>query len=173
MPPPPRAFGLALLAAAWTAVAWNANAQASLEYSVKASYLVRFSAFADWPVGAFDGDAPLTICVVGRDPFGMALDRAAATQTANGRALSVQRPSTSDLAGCHIAYLGQGAVAPATPPRAVLLITDEAVAARRGAIHFVVAQGRVRFHIDQHLARSADVSLNSRLLALALSVKGG
>jgi hypothetical protein len=154
------------------ALAWGAAAQTSLEYPVKASYLVRFAAFAAWPDNAFQSDAPLVICVVGQDPFGPILDRAAAAQTANGRALAVRRPDSSDLAGCHIAYLGRDAVAPATPLPSLLLVTDETVAARRGAIHFVIVQGRVRFHIDQRQTRAAGVGLNSRLLGLALSVRG-
>lgn len=147
--------------------------QTSLEYSVKANYLVRFAAFAQWPAAAFAaGDSPLAICVLGRDPFGAALDRAAADQSANGRAVVVRRPRDS-AAGCHIAYLGRGAVLPAEPVRGLLVVTDDAVAARRGAIHFVVVRDRVRFHIDQRIARRAGIELNSRLLNLALSVQDG
>jgi hypothetical protein len=38
-------------------------------------------------------------------------------------------------------------------------------------IHFVVAQGRVRFHIDEAAAVRSGLTINSRLLALALSVR--
>jgi hypothetical protein len=148
--------------------------QTSLEYPVKANYLVRFAAFAQWPGAAFAAtDSPLVICVVGQDPFGAGLDRAAAGQMANGRPVIVRRPAGSTLAGCHIAYLGRGAVLPPQRPAGVLLVTDDAVSGQRGAIHFVVTRARVRFHIDQRIARSAGVELNSRLLNLALSVQEG
>ena len=50
----------------------------TLEYSVKANYLVRFAAFVDWPARAFaSSQAPVVICVAGRDPFSGALERAA------------------------------------------------------------------------------------------------
>jgi hypothetical protein len=46
-------------------------AQTSLESSVKANYLVRFTAFIDWPGWAFHGaQSPIAICVLGPDPFG-------------------------------------------------------------------------------------------------------
>ena len=59
----------------------------SLEYSVKANYLVRFAAFVNWPPEAFaTPTSSLTICVIGVDPFGPSLTKAAAGQTINGRA---------------------------------------------------------------------------------------
>ena len=39
-------------------------------------------------------------------------------------------------------------------------------------IHFVVSDGRVRFHIDQGAAGRGKLVLSSRLLNLALSVRG-
>ena len=57
----------------------SAWAQSSLEYEVKAAYLVKFAPFIAWPDTAFSSaSAPLGICVVGNDPFGPFLDRAAA-----------------------------------------------------------------------------------------------
>lgn len=155
-----------------TALARGAVAQTALEYSVKANFLVRFAAFADWPEGVFaSATAPLVLCIVGQDPFGPGLDRAAAGQMTNGRALAVRRATSSNMVGCHIVYLGREAVAPARPISGVLLVTDDRVAARRGAVHFVVVDGRVRFHIDQGQARGAGVNFSSRLLGLALSVQ--
>lgn len=164
---------LALSFGAPTETFGRVRLQSSLEYPVKANYLVRFAAFAQWPEKAFASrEAPLVICVLGRDPMGAALDQAARGQTANGRAVAIRRPAGSTLTGCHIAYLGRGAVLPAVQAEGVLLVTDDAVSARRGAIHFVVVRDRVRFHIDQRVARRAGVELNSRLLSLALTVRG-
>lgn len=150
----------------------------SLEYSVKANYLIRFAAFVEWPSRAFASpQAPVVLCVVGRDPFEGALDRLARGQTAHGRPLAVRRPATVDAtAGCHILYVGQGgsALIPAVAePRAVLLVTDAAVTTERGMIHFAVSESRVRFHIDLQAASRSGLSISSRLLNLALSVRGG
>ena len=150
--------------------------QTSLEYSVKANYLVRFAAFVEWPAQSFsDSRSPVVICVVGRDPFEGALDRAARAQTAYGRALVVRRPTTAAAAvGCHILYVGRGggALVPAGP-RPILLVSDAAVSSDRGMIHFAVRDDRVRFHIDLQAASRSRLSISSRLLNLALSVRGG
>lgn len=150
--------------------------QTTLEYSVKANYLVRFAAFVEWPAQAFaDARSPVILCVVGRDPFSGALGRAAHAQTAYGRPLMVRRPVTQEAAaGCHILYVGAGgaSVVPSDQP-AILQVTDGAVSADRGMIHFVVSEGRVRFHIDLQAASRSRLSISSRLLNLALSVRGG
>jgi hypothetical protein len=150
--------------------------QTSLEYSVKANYLVRFAAFVEWPRASFgDNRSPVVICVAGRDPFDGALERAASAQTAHGRPLAVRRPRTAEAAaGCHILYVGRGGGSLVPPgQRSILLVTDNALSSDRGMIHFVVSDERVRFHIDLHAASRSRLSISSRLLNLALSVRGG
>jgi hypothetical protein len=172
-------FGMTLVV--WAALASAGAAaptQANLEYSVKANYLVRFAAFVEWPPHAFSGpEAPVVICVAGRDPFGATLDNAARAQTAFGRRLTVRRPASAEAtAGCHILYVGQGAgpLIPQTTQRpGLLVVTDSATGSGRGMIHFVVAEARVRFHIDQQAATRSGLSISSRLLNLALSVRAG
>lgn len=166
--------GLSLLIAALLATGPTA-AQSRLEYSVKANYLVRFAAFVDWPPRVFaTPQSPVVICVVGRDPFGGSLDTAARGQTAHGRPLSVRRITSESLAGCHIAYVGGGsAPVVATGQAGLLVVTDSAAGAGRGAVHFVLREGRVRFHIDQSVARRNGLTISSRLLNLALTVREG
>lgn len=163
---------LLALAGGW-AHAQDVSAQATLENSVKANYLVRFTAFVTWPASAFaQAGAPIVICVVGPDPFGTILDRAALGQTAHGRPIAIRRPQAMAAAsGCHILYLGMDADTRATPPGA-LVVTDARVTATRGALHFAVNDGRVRFHIDMRAAGRHGLGLNSRLLNLALTVQG-
>jgi hypothetical protein len=147
----------------------------TLEYGVKANYLVRFAAFVDWPPSAFESaSAPLTICVAGRDPFGELLDLAAEGQIAHGRRIAVRRPATRGaLAGCHVLYLGAGSGELAAGASPTLVVSDSVVTAQRGMIHFAVAGGRVRFHIDNRAAKGAGLGISSRLLNLAISVREG
>lgn len=177
---PGRSSILAVVALVWSlplqVLAAPQPLQTSLEYSIKANYLVRFAAFVEWPSQSFaDNRSPVVICVVGRDPFNGALDRAARAHTAHGRALAVRRPRTAEAtAGCHILYVGRGG-ASLVPPghRAILLVTDAALSSDRGMVHFVVSDDRVRFHIDLQAASRSRLSISSRLLNLALSVRGG
>jgi hypothetical protein len=168
-----RAF-LGILAATFVqAAAQSAWSQSpSLEYGVKANYLVRFAAFVEWPPTAFVASTtPVTLCVAGRDPFGRALDQAAAGQTAHGRRILVLRPDSPAAAdGCHILYAGPAAdPAYLTPRRSRLLVTE---AGSPGMIAFVIRDRRVRFEIDQAAARQAGLVMSSRLLGLAVSVRG-
>ncbi len=164
---------LLVLAVGFAAMSGEASAQNDLESSVKANYLVRISAFIGWPASAFErAGSPIAICVLGPDPFGATLDRAAVGQTAYGRTITIRRPSSmAAAAGCHILYLGADAGGQPMPTGA-LIVTDEDVTSARGALHFVVRDSRVRFHIDLRLAARQGLTLNSRLLNLALSVQG-
>src|SRR6185295_17077931 len=61
-------------------------APAPSEYQVKAVFLFNFTQFVDWPAQSFaDARAPFVIGVLGRDPFGSALDEAVRGETVNGR----------------------------------------------------------------------------------------
>jgi hypothetical protein len=54
----------------------------------------------------------------------------------------------------------------------VLTVTDAARTPNaRGIIHFVVQNDRVRFHIDERAAARNGLSISSKLLSLALSVR--
>jgi hypothetical protein len=157
----------------------DARQGASLEYPVKANYLVKFAAFVQWPPSALPpSSSVMTLCIVGDDPFGASLDRAAAGQALDGRRLVVRRLERIDArSGCQIAYLGRSrrqSVAQAlgalenTP---VLTVTDSARGDERGVIHFAVSGNRVRFYIDDRSASRTGLSISSRLLSLALSVR--
>ncbi|HEU5051094.1 MAG TPA: YfiR family protein, partial [Gemmatimonadales bacterium] len=80
------ARGLVLLATLGfppAAAAQSAVPAGSLEYQVKAAYLLNFARYVSWPEGAFASPtAPLPICVLGADPFGNALDEVVAGQGA-------------------------------------------------------------------------------------------
>ncbi len=154
--------------------------QESLEYPIKATFLVRFGAYVEWPAAAFaSGDDPLQICVAGRDPFGEVLDELAAKESVGAHALAVRRLAPADdPSQCHVVYIGQ--LAPETDAsvleradgRPVLVVTDAAQnGGVRGAIHFVVVDDRVRFHIDEDAAAHNQLGLSSQLLSVALSVR--
>jgi hypothetical protein len=167
-----------LAAAAMLLAGQPASAQPS-ETTVKAAFLPRFARYVTWPPPVRPGAAqPFQLCVVGVDPFGRALDQAAAGQTVDGRAVTVRRvPSASGAAGCHVACV-QGASAQATGQLLaglsrlpVLTVTDARSGAQRGMIHFSIVSGRVRFFIDDAVAADRGLAISSRLLALAVGVR--
>ena len=146
----------------------------SLEYAVKAAYLTKFIPFIQWPDTAFASPAaPVTICVLGDDPLGPSLDMAARGAEPAGRPIAVRRLSKPDPAGCQLLFVGGdavGAALDAMKGRAVVTVTDTN-AAPRGVISFVVVGNRVRFDIDDALAAQGGISISSKLLGLARTVK--
>jgi len=160
------ATGLALLLG-WSTGAW---AQSNLELAVKAAYLAKFVPFIDWPDGVFaNAGSPVNICVLGGDPFGAVLDRAAGAGN-GGRPLAVRRLVSPELAGsCQILYLAGGASLPVgLKERPVVTVTE---AGGGGMIDFVIDRNHVRFDIDDDAAAHSGLRISSKLLSLAHSVK--
>jgi hypothetical protein len=164
----------AMPAAAAAAPAAPAAAPA-LEQAVKASYLVKFAPFVDWPPAAMPPPgAPFTICLAGQDPFGALIDDVARGQTVRGRPVALRRIAAGGgTGGCHILYIGRpsaaGGVAPAAiAGQPVLTIGDSATGAAGCMIVFVVQAGRVRFQIDADAARANGIGVSSKLLGLAI-----
>jgi hypothetical protein len=154
-----------------------ARAQNTLEYAVKAAYLVKFVPFIDWPESAFaSSTAPLTICVVGADPFGAHLDRAASGQRDGERPLAVRRMTTFDPgASCQILFAGGeppdiAAALALVKDRPVVTVTDTDQSPH-GLISFVVVANHVRFDIDEAAADAVGIKISSKLLGLARTVR--
>ena len=144
---------------------------AESEYAVKAAYLAKFPFYIEWPAGSFAAaGAPITLCVVGDDPFGPLLDEAAAGQQVQGRPLTVKRmKSVTRESGCHVAYMGPDAKAESLRSAPVLVVTDGQPSG--GAVNFVLRDNRVRFTVDDESAAQSGLGISSKLLAVALSVK--
>lgn len=155
-----------------------AVAQDNLEAAVKATFLYRFGSFVEWPETAFvSPDAPIVICVTGGG-FADVVAQAAGDERIAGRAIVVRTVGiVSSGSGCHILYAtGRGGQTVTESLRAVrgepvLTVTDSQYGNARGAVHFVVVSDRVRFHIDRDAAAENHLTLNSRLLSIALSVR--
>jgi hypothetical protein len=171
-----RAF-LCLAALALALAAAPVRAQPS-EETVKAAFLLKFARYVAWPGAAQPAPgAPFQVCIIGRDPFGRFLDPAAAGESIDGHGVAVRRLASAEgAAGCHVAFV-QGSsptdtarLLAALRRHPVLTVTDGG-AGRRGMIHFTVLARRVRFFIDEAQAAEHGLSISSRLLALAASVR--
>lgn len=167
----------AILLSLAAAIPREARAQESLEYEVKAAYLVKFAPFIEWPEGAFSSpSAPLTICVVGADPFGPLLDQAAAGEHDGERAVTIRRSASPD-AGCQILFAGGDSHdvetdLDAVKDRPVLTVTDSG-SPTHGIISFAVIDNHVRFDIDEEAADAVSIRISSKLLQLAHAVRKG
>ncbi len=151
---------------------------ASLEYEVKAAYLLNFTRYVEWPPSAFPRqDSPLVICVIGPDPFRTILERTVEGKAADGHPIAIQRAAlASDTRGCHMAFIASGSQDVRIPQSdqlegAVLTIGEGRGFARRGGmIGLVIMDATVRFEINLDAVRGAGLQVSSRLLALATRV---
>lgn len=172
--------GLGIIAAMTSALLLGLTPAAADNVSedvVKATFVYRFASFVEWPSHAFSSrDAPLQVCVFGASTMQKILRDVVREQTANGRPFAVRALSgVTDAENCHIVYSAAPLTADAireVQRLPVLVITDAAHGpGGRGMIHFVVVDHRVRFHIDEVSADAGGLTISSRLLALALSVR--
>jgi hypothetical protein len=153
-------------------------ADESLEYQVKAAFLLNFTKFVEWPASAFEAaDSPIAICILGEDPFGTALDQIVAGEMVDGRKLTIQRLKRAPAPkSCQVLFVSSaGQEVPKIEPglgAGVLTVGEgESFLRDGGMIAFVIENRRVRFSINQAAAEKAGLKLSSKLLSVAKSVE--
>lgn len=143
------------------------------EYQVKAVFLFNFTRFVEWPPQSFaDPHAPFVIGVLGRDPFGSALDEAIRDETVNGHTLLVRRfQSLADLQPCQILFIDRSAGPEAfrslssVERQGTLTVSDIDAYTEPGGIISFVSEGRkIRLRINVDSARGAGLTISSKLL---------
>lgn len=153
----------------------------SLEYAVKATYLYKMAPFVNWPPGTFASpDAPFEICMIGPDPFDGFLQEAVAGRGLGAHPFTVRQLDTAaSSVDCQIVFIGYTGPAEirevlrAFDGKPVLTVTDsDAVDDSGSIVQFVMDSGHVRFEVDNTAAERNHLSISSKLLNLALAVKG-
>ena len=162
----------------------SARGQAAKEYDLKAAYLCKFALFVKWPTNAFlDAKTPITIGVLGSDPFGKSLAEAVRNETVQGRQLAVEGygsvESLINLADekskiCHILFICQsesgklGRIFASLKGRPILTVGEsDRFCQNGGIIQFIIVENKVRFIINQDAAKAAEIKLSATLLDLA------
>lgn len=152
------------------------RADGSVEYAVKGTFLYKFLPFVQWPASAFAApNSPITICILGRDPFGSALDKAVADQIVETHPVAVKRGATlAELPACQAVFISladpqaQADAVRAFDGKPSLTVTD--TTSPMGVIGFAVEQNHVRFDIDDAQAARDGLTISSKLLSLARKV---
>lgn len=151
----------------------------SLEYQVKAAYLLNFTRYVEWPREAFKAPgAPVTLCVLGRDPFGSILDATVLGKTSGGRPLSVRRiRKDAEASGCHLVFISretwrnQRELSRKLSSTGLLTVGEsDEFAQEGGVIGFVIQNETVRFVINAEAGDRAGLRISSRMLSLAAAV---
>lgn len=153
----------------------------SLEYAVKATYLYKLAPFVNWPPTEFTvATAPFRICVVGDDPFDNFLEKAVAGRSYGAHPFQVRKlQALTPTEDCQIAFIGrlQGQsvrqALDAVDGKPVLTVTDSTEAVdQAGIVQFVIDHGRVAFAINTAAAARNHLTVSSKLLSLAVAVRG-
>lgn len=159
--------------------AWIAKAQeSSLEYRVKAAYLLNFAKFVEWPTNRFETrTSPIKVGVLGKDPFGNDLDRTMAGRVLDGRKFEIIRTDDPEKArDCHIVFVSSserkrlGEVIEMLHQKHVLTVGEnEAFGEAGGIVRFFLYENTVRFKISAPAAEKAGVVISSKLLQVGKS----
>jgi YfiR/HmsC-like len=171
------ACALLVLAAALFAIVADAPAQSHTEYQVKAAFLYNFARFVEWPAEAFaTPDAPVQICVMGKNPFGSDLAQIVQGKSVSGHPVTVRSLRRSqEVRGCHIVFATLSTPARsktafiANAPRGILIVGEDP-SVEGTMINFVLENDRVRFEVNNRAAAAAGLKISSKLLSLAIRI---
>ena len=172
-----RALGVAAIV--WAAAGTVAAAQQKpAEFQVKAVYLLNFGRFATWPSATGGAAQPFTVCVLGRDPFGKALDTAIAGERINGAPVVAQRiDRVDDADACRVLFVSASEqsrwpqILRALDDAKTLTVSDmPQFVDGQGMIQFLTEGNRVRFSVNVAAAERVGLTLGSELLRVAVHV---
>ena len=147
------------------------------EYELKAAFLFNFAKFIDWPRSSFASlQSPFSICVLGEDPFGRALDDNLQQKMIGDQPLAIRRLKDKfEARRCQVVFVSSSEtkhlaeIVESLRGAKLLLVGDTAgFASSGGTIEFTLDQdNRVRFTINTDAADRAGLKISAKLLALA------
>jgi hypothetical protein len=149
------------------------------EYQVEAAYLYNFGRFVEWPAKGATQNSSFTICVLGEDPFGQALDATLSGETIGNQKVTARRISSAQMStDCQILFISSSEanrlnkIIEALDKNAVLTVSDiPQFSQRQGMIQFVLEENRIRFEVNLTATQRAGLTLSSELLKVATAVR--
>ncbi|HJV71651.1 YfiR family protein [Ideonella sp.] len=172
------AMGVGLLLCVWPAAALTNDAAPEPAARVQAAFLRNFARYVAWPARAFAGErSPWTVCVLGSDPFGAALEGTFDGRTEQGRSFEVVRANEPEqLPACHIVFLGDAsatkrrAVLAQLKGRPVLTVANAPDFLNEGGVIRLTVSERVEMGINLDQARAASLTIPAKMLEVARDV---
>jgi hypothetical protein len=148
------------------------------EYEIKAAFLYNFAKYVDWPAEALPSSSTtLDVGVMGKNPFGAALDTIRG-KTVKGKTLRVRQVnSIQEASGVHLLFISASEEERLKPILAglrnasVLTVAEMSGFVQNGGIINLITQNdRVRFEINPVAAERARLGLSAQLVRLATRV---
>jgi hypothetical protein len=164
-------------------LATTSAAQEPTEHEVKAAFMFHFARLVTWPSwpSVAEPDAPFEIAVVGRDPFGDALESTIGSTRVQGRPIRVRRAPTAAALERPPQLLFVADTDPSAARRALAAVEARPVltvgeapgfAESGGMIGFrLTPDGRVTFDVNLASAERSGLRVSSQLLRVARVVE--
>jgi hypothetical protein len=151
------------------------------EYELKAAFLYNFIKFTEWPTEELGKSAdPFVIGILGKDPFGQALDKIIEGETVHNKRVVAKRLTRAEEAlNCHALFISSSEES--NLPRILGLLDGQSVltvgeiknfAGRGGVIYLKEENKRLVFEINLEAAKRAGLVMSAQLLKVAKIVKG-
>ncbi len=146
------------------------------EYQVKAAFLFSFAHFIEWPPPCFpDADTPITIGILGEDPFGNVLDATVREKVVDDRSFRIIRSAhVDDLKQSHILFISESereripSILSCIDGLPILTVGESEAFAKKGVMFsFAVRDRKVRFIINREVTEKGGLVVSSRVLKLA------
>ncbi len=145
---------------------------------VKAVYLYNFGKFVRWQ--AMPEASSFDICVLGKNPFGAALNNTVAGERIAGKIIVVRElAGITETSHCQILFVSTSeegrlkATLAAAKHANTLTVSDiPEFAAHGGMIGLVNIDGKIRFEVNLGAVNEAGLSVSSELLKVAVKVIG-
>ncbi len=145
------------------------------EYGVKAAFLYNLPDFVEWPAAASPQSAePMTLCVIGKDPFGSTLKYFEGKLVKRRPVHIVNLTSKSPTEGCELIFIAHSErkvtrqiLAPLTNSPILTVGEDRKFTRNGGIVALLVVKDQIRLEINLAAARAAGLSISSNLLRMA------
>lgn len=167
--------GVMWIVAAFPAAAENIELA---EQKIKAGLLYNFLKYTDWPDTSLAQDAPLTVCVLGRDSFEGSLDPLEGRNVKQRNIAIRKMTEGSDVVGCHLLFLDSGVkkrwpeLRARLADKSVLTVSDlPGFIHDGGMIEFGSKQNRIDVTLNLQAVKSAHLAVQERLLRLVTVVE--
>lgn len=147
------------------------------EAEAKAAFIYNFVQFTSWPAGLLSSATTINVCVRPEAAVGLALGSLSGKQV-HGVPLLVSALREDTVASCHVIYVEASdggwlrKLAAMSPPLPLLTVADlPDPGAAAPMITLTLVGRKIAFDVDASQARRAGLTISSRVLQLARSVK--
>src|SRR5664280_796736 len=173
-----RATPILGLSLAWLLTVGGGRAQETppTEYKLKAAFLFNFAKYVEWPPAAFaEATSPMVIGILGENPFRDDLEPTIRDKTINNRPLVIKEfRSPAEATNCHILFISTSEkqrlpeILKSLHGTSVLTVGEtDRFTETGGMINFVAEGNKIRFQINDAVAKGAGLKISSKLLSLA------